>query len=202
MRELVVVTNRKLCQGDFLERIHLLCEAGVDKIILREKDLDEWDYGELAKDVLEVCKDYPVQCFLHQFVHLAEKLPSDGIHVSVPAAMRHHMMIRKFPVVGVSTHSLEQVEAARECQADYVFFGHVFDTDCKPGLKSRGIKALKEICENAPMPVYAIGGISPANAVSCLSAGAKGVCVMSWGMTASLEEISALGKVCHEYSEH
>ena len=199
MCKLMVVTSRKLCQGDFFERIHLLCRAGVDEIVLREKDLSEWEYQKLAKEVLEVCQEYQTKCILHHYVYSAIALRADGIHVSVPVAMKHNRMIQEARLVGVSTHSLEQIYLADACHADYVFYGHVFETDCKLGLMPRGIRALEEVCEKSALPVYAIGGILPENAESCLNAGAAGVCVMSWGMKASEAEVAALAKKCHEY---
>ena len=60
-----------------------------------------------------------------------------------------------------------------------VFAGHIFETDCKRGLKGRGLGFLKEVCRAAEIPVYAIGGISPENYGSVISAGAAGACVMS-----------------------
>lgn len=239
MCELVVITNRKLCQGDFLERIRLLCEAGVDKLVLREKDLDEQEYERLAGDVMEICKRYPVKCILHQHLAVAEKLllqgksdrkiSVDGIHLSVPLIKQYSERMgflsqvqddvleqgskskknwnemhalgkeQKRILFGVSAHSLEEILLADGCGADYVFYSPVFETSCKPGAVPKGTDALEKICKKSPLPVYALGGILPENAVLCLKAGAAGVCVMSFGMTASFGEISGLGKVCHAF---
>ena len=76
--------------------------------------------------------------------------------------------------------------------ADYVFYGHIFTTDCKKGLKPRGITALQQICKEAQIPVYAIGGISSENIKEVIQAGAAGACIMSFGMQASKEELLQL----------
>ena len=88
MCELIVVTNRKLCEGDFLDRIRLLCRAGVKKIVLREKDLNEKEYTKLAKDVLEICKAADVECIFHKYLFPALKLHAPGIHLPLPLAMK------------------------------------------------------------------------------------------------------------------
>lgn len=199
MCKFIVVTNRKLCRGDFLERIQLLCEAGVDRIVLREKDLSEWDYQKLAKNVLEICYQYEIECILHQYVYSAMKLHAAGIHLSMSDAMKYKETIQAVPVVGISVHSLEQIYLASACHADYVFYGHVFQTDCKPGLEPRGIPKLEEACEHSLLPVYAIGGISLFNVQSALNAGAAGVCVMSYGMSAPEEDLIKMIDICHEY---
>ena len=100
-------------------------------------------------------------------------------------------------MVGISTHSLEQVQEAEKCNASYVFFGHVFPTDCKKGVPPRGLHFLEKICHNASVPVYAIGGITPQNAAQAVKAGAAGVCVMSWGMQEDRSQIQSFVAACH-----
>ncbi len=185
MCKFIVVTNRTLCRGDFLEQIHAICLAGADKIILREKDLSEESYEELAEKVCSVCGNYNTELVLHQNISVSRRLGVKKIHLSVPALVEHFRELEGFEQIGVSVHSRQQLETAKKCGASYVFYGHVFQTDCKKGVPPRGSMALHEICEQAEVPVYAIGGISPENAAEALKAGADGVCVMSWGMQQS-----------------
>ena len=76
-------------------------------------------------------------------------------------------------------HSAEQLEQAERLGAKYVTAGHIFVTNCKKGLPPRGLDFLRDMCERANVPVYAIGGINADNAEMALNAGADGVCVMS-----------------------
>lgn len=201
-----------------MERIRLLCEAGVDKIILREKDLSEQEYEKLAANVLGICAEYPLKCMLHSYVNVVKKLissESGGLHLPMPLLRLNSEKIWKMKkkkcvgkwqtseiegndiLFGASAHSLEDIFLAQEYGADYACYSPVFETTCKPGAVPKGIKALKEVCEKSPLPVYALGGISVENAKLCLTAGAAGVCVMSFGMTASFEEILGLKNICH-----
>ncbi|RKI42099.1 thiamine phosphate synthase [bacterium D16-51] len=197
MCKLIAVTNRKLCRGDFLGQIEILAEAGVDSIVLREKDLGEEEYEPLAIQVLDICREYRTECILHQNIGIAGILGQKKIHLSLPAAQKNKEALKGFQVVGVSTHSLEQVQEAEKCNASYVFFGHVFPTDCKKGVPPRGLHFLQEICHNASVPVYAIGGITPQNAAQAVKAGAAGVCVMSWGMQEEKSQIQSFVAACH-----
>ncbi len=192
MCKLIVVTNRKLCKRDFLEQIRLLVECNADAIVLREKDLNAKEYQKLAKDVLAICKGSKTKCILHQFLPVAKDLMADAIHLSVPDAIRYRKELSSFALKGMSTHSVEQLQKAQELGADYVFYGHIFTTDCKKGLKPRGITALQQICKEAQIPVYAIGGISSENVKEVIQAGAAGACIMSFGMQASKEELLQL----------
>lgn len=81
--------------------------------------------------------------------------------------------------IGCSVHSVEEaVQSARE-GADYVLYGHIFDTQSKPGLAPRGVRALAEVVEACPVPVIAIGGIEPDTVEEVLSTGCAGIAVLS-----------------------
>lgn len=201
MCKVIAVTNRRLCKGDFEKQIRLLVECKVDYIILREKDLKESEYEKLAREVLTICEESKTICVLHKFIKVAHRLKAKAIHLSLPDAEENLERLKEFTLVGVSTHSVEQVRGAQKCGANYVFFGHVYQTDCKKGLAPRGSSQLHEICQQANVPVYAIGGISPENAAATLAAGAAGVCVMSWGMESSRKEISAFVEAVHGSSK-
>ncbi|MCM3571109.1 thiazole tautomerase TenI [Neobacillus mesonae] len=68
----------------------------------------------------------------------------------------------KFPFmrIGCSVHSFEEAKQSEEDGADYVLYGHVFETNSKAGLAPRGVKELEEIKKRLVIPVYAIGGIT------------------------------------------
>ncbi|MCG7381118.1 thiamine phosphate synthase [Paenibacillus sp. ACRRY] len=81
--------------------------------------------------------------------------------------------------LGISVHSLHEAREAEERGADYLFYGHVFSSSSKPGIKPRGLSALLEICSAVSIPVIAIGGIEPANIAAVRAAGASGAAVIS-----------------------
>ncbi|WP_280740118.1 thiamine phosphate synthase [Paenibacillus maysiensis] len=80
---------------------------------------------------------------------------------------------------GVSVHSLEEAQAAERAGADYVLYGHVYETHCKPGVTPRGIVQLERICRLLNIPVIALGGIQPRHIPELYTAGASGIAVMS-----------------------
>lgn len=75
--QVVAVTNRSLTERPFLEQIRRVCEMHPDALLLREKDLSEKEYEELAKEVMAICAEYKVPCILHTFWRVAEKLKCD-----------------------------------------------------------------------------------------------------------------------------
>lgn len=180
MYKTVCVTNRHLVTGNFLEQIKKVLEAKPEAVILREKDLSEEEYECLGMQVLKLCKEKKVPCYFNTFATSAIKLKADGVQLSfrdfcglIPQDKS------KFKRIGVSVHSIEEAIEAEKRGADFLLFGHVFETDCKPGIPPRGLAMLTQLCDTVNIPVFAIGGISDSNSELCLEAGAACVCRMS-----------------------
>lgn len=184
MFELIAVTNRHLCKTDFLSQIKEVASAGVSAIIVREKDLEEQEYGVLAKKVMAVCRAFGTTCILHTFADAARAAGAERIHLSLQAFAARPQIRNWFSRVGVSVHSVKQAREAAELGADYLVAGHIFETACKPGLAPRGLPFLKEVCGEASIPVFAIGGIGSGNIGLVREAGASGACLMSAFMEA------------------
>ena len=84
-----------------------------------------------------------------------------------------------FENISISCHSMEDVNFAIKSNANQIILGTIFETECKKGLKGKGLSFVKEITANCPIPVYAIGGIKEDNIAAIKKAGAKGGCMMS-----------------------
>lgn len=185
----ICVTNRTLCRDDFLTRIDHIAKKGVaDAILLREKDLTEREYLELAEKVLSICKSLNRRCILHTYYKAAKELGCKEIHLPLPLLqkMREEGAKQWFTTVGTSVHSLKQANLAMHLQADYMTAGHIFETDCKKGLPGRGLSFLSKVVCKSEVPVYGIGGISADNAGQIMETGAAGVCIMSGFMLESM----------------
>lgn len=180
MSDIICVTNRKLCSGDFLKRIEEIAACRPGAIILREKDLSEDEYERLAEKVMRICSGEGVFCILHSFAAAAKKTGAKGLHLPLSMLLRAEKSeLLPFEAVGASCHSAEEAAAAQARGCTYVTAGHVFETDCKAGLAPRGTEFLENVCKSVKIPVLAIGGINRENAWKARRAGAAGLCVMS-----------------------
>ena len=180
----IVITNRALVKGDFLEQLERVLRLRPHGLILREKDLSDAAYTALAKEVLALCRREEVLCFLHSRIPSAKELNCRNLHLSVPAldAMmpeERRQLREEFDRISVSCHSMEDMQFAVECGASQIVLGTIFETDCKKGLKGSGTGFVREICRACPVPVYAIGGITPERLPEVMEAGAAGGCMMS-----------------------
>ncbi len=190
MSDILCVTNRSLCSGDFLQHLEKIAAAKPAGIVLREKDLSELEYKELARQVLLICREHQVPCILHSFVGAAMELGGDAIHLPLPI-LRTMTDDQKasFRTIGASCHSVEEALEAQRLGCTYLTAGHIFETDCKKGLPGRGLDFLNRVCQQVSIPVYAIGGISAGNLGAVRRAGAQGACIMSGLM--QCENVSA-----------
>lgn len=183
--KVICVTNRHLVRGDFLIQLRKVASAGVDGVILREKDMPKADYLALLEQAAAICKEYGVPLTAHTYAEAAQALGIGRIHLPLASFLKMSEEEKRFfSVIGVSTHSPQEAVLAEQAGASYVTAGHVFATDCKKGLAPRGLGFLREVCQSVQIPVYAIGGITPENRGDCMEAGASGVCLMSYLMTA------------------
>lgn len=184
MFDILCVTNRRLCREDFLVRIEKIAAARPAGVILREKDLTEDEYRELAAKVLQICEKHRTLCILHSFADAAAELKGKALHMPLPALRCLSASDRaRFPILGASCHSTEDAAWAESLGCTYITAGHIFDTACKKGTAGRGLAFLQDLCERVSIPVYAIGGIAPENINAVRTAGARGACVMSGPMT-------------------
>lgn len=180
MCDILCITNRSLCKEDFLTRTKKIASAKPKGVILREKDLTEKEYKDLATKVIGICNRYNTPCILHNFTKVALELNHPYIHLPLHILENVSAEDRgKFKVLGASCHSADDAVKAEKLGCTYITAGHIFDTDCKKGLPGRGLDFLKNVCESVKIPVYAIGGISKNNISQVKKAGAKGACVMS-----------------------
>ena len=191
MSDLICITNRKLCSNNFSDQIEMIASAHPKAIVLREKDLSEKEYEQLARQVMQICQKHGTQCILHSFSNVAIALGAEAVHMPLPLLQKMTPQEKShFQIIGASCHSSEEAKEAQDLGCTYITAGHIFLTDCKKGLPGRGLPFLEEICKAVRIPVYAIGGISSQNIESVRKTGAAGACIMSGFMRCkTVEEI-------------
>lgn len=198
MYKLKIVTNRNL-HADLVSKFkEILTEYSkneylegfeIDSVILREKDLDDYEYEKLLLSFLELEKELGlkerIKLCVHTKFELAIKYNISSVHLSMEdfeklfISDKKKIFFESFKEIGVSVHSKEEAYRARVLGANYLIYGHIFETACKPGLPPRGLALLKDICESVDIPVFAIGGINKDNAYKAIENKAFGVCMMS-----------------------
>ncbi len=112
--------------------------------------------------------------------HLARELGADGVHVGqddMPAA-KVREVVGPEAIVGLSTHSRGQIEAAHAQPVDYISVGPIWETPTKEGRPATGLELIRTASEIATLPWFGIGGIDLENAAEVVTAGAQRLCAV------------------------
>ncbi len=164
------VTNRRA--GDVLETVERAVADAVDMIQVREKDMEAGALFDLVRAVLRLARPTPTKVLVNDRLDVALAAGAHGVHLpsnGLPISTVRPLI----DLVGVSTHTLEEVQRAEANGADFALFGPVFET---PGKTPVGVDPLREATRVAgKMPVLAIGGITSDNTEQVIEAGAAGI---------------------------
>ena len=183
--KIICVTNRLLCKNDFFEQIEFICKENLYALILREKDLDDKTYKDFAVKCNDICKKYNVLFFINTKINVAKKLNIKNIQLSFTDFLNNKDKLYCFDNIAVSVHSLNEATTVEDWKKNgikkniFLIAGHIFETDCKKGVKPKGTDFLKEICDNVKIPVFAIGGINEQTINQLNGINIEGVCLMS-----------------------
>lgn len=156
--------------------------SGVTAVQFREKDLTLREQLEFASEIRAVAKRQKMQFFVNDRIDLCLALDAEGIHLpssGLPATVAREILGGS-KWIGVSCHSLEEVQRAEGEGADFAVLGPVYDTPSKRsyGLPL-GIDLFKKVRRSASIPLFAIGGVDRSKLKEVLDAGADGVAVVS-----------------------
>jgi thiamine-phosphate pyrophosphorylase len=180
--------------------------GGIDILQMREKDLTHQESLRLAKKLSTLCKVNTIVFIVNDHPELAKEVNADGLHLGqedldrTPVCQARKLLGRN-KIIGVSTHSLEQIKAANELDINYIAFGPLFKTRTKNYFL--GTKDVKKAIELSRFPIVFIGGINTGNITNVLNLGAENIALIS--EIAAAKNISAktkqLKKIIDEYPE-
>jgi len=200
---LCYITDRSQFSGDesarrrrLLEKIAEAARCGVDFIQLREKDLTARELESLAREAVSTVREarrprtenreLRTRLLINSRTDVALAAGADGVHLRSddvsPSDVREawkcgapaRETASQHPIIGVSCHSASEVIQAAKNQADFAVFAPVFEKKKSGTSTPAGLPALRAACR-VEIPVLALGGVTLANAQSCIDAGAAGI---------------------------
>jgi thiamine-phosphate pyrophosphorylase len=165
--------------------LHAALEGGARMLQLREKELaDDAGLVEAARPFRDAAERHAVPFILNDRPELVVKCGADGVHLGQedpPVADARARLGPEF-IIGLSTHSPEQLEAAcsalPEARPDYVSVGPVWETPTKQGRAATGLDLIAHAAREATLPWYAIGGIDVSNVGDVVAAGGERIVVV------------------------
>jgi thiamine-phosphate pyrophosphorylase len=189
------ITSRALYPGSEQEKqAALIAEASrwiadhIDFIQLREKDLSATSLTVIACNLLQIIDltASPTRLLINSRPDIALVTSAHGVHLSsspdelTPTQVRSLYTTANQPAPHITTscHTLADIQRVHLHQVDAILFAPVFEKPLphQQSLPGQGINRLSAAClAAAPIPVYALGGVTSENARSCLEAGASGI---------------------------
>jgi thiamine-phosphate pyrophosphorylase len=182
-------------------RLYFVCEArprgedprplldaalrgGADIVQLRDPDLGDDELVEAAGPFREAAAEHGGLFVVNDRPDLVDACGADGVHVGQDDApvTEARRIAGPAALVGLSTHSAAQVDAAEatdaEARPDQVSVGPVWETPTKPGRPAAGLELLGYAAGRTTIPWFAIGGIDLENVSDVVAAGAERVVVV------------------------
>ena len=178
------ITDRHAAGGEtaLLRYIERALGQGVERIQVREKDLSARALCTLVRHILALPNPHATRILVNSRTDVALASGAHGVHLpanSLAPALLRAIVPADF-LIAVSTHSIEEVRAANAEGADFLVFSPIFPVRSKPGYgPAQGIVQLCEAVKTSAIPVFALGGITLANALECRDVGAAGIAGIS-----------------------
>jgi thiamine-phosphate pyrophosphorylase len=175
---IVVVTDRHQAPRPLEEVVEDVLRAGARWVWLRDRDLEPDERQRLAERLLAATRRAGANLTIGADIALAADIGAEGIHLPRSAPVdAARSALGPQALIGVSAHSLAEVEEAAVAGADYATLSPIFASPSKPGYgPALGLEAITHAASR--LPVVALGGICAHNAGDCLAAGAVAVAVM------------------------
>ena len=180
---LYLITDRTQTAGRELPAVvaDALC-GGLRAVQLREKDLTSCQLFELARELRNVTREYGAQLLINDRIDIALAVCADGVHLgraSIPVVDARRIL-GSSQTIGYSAHGLDEAQQAERDGADFVTFGPIYATPSKAAYgEPLGLARLAEVARSLTIPVFALGGVNISSAREVMSAGARGVALIS-----------------------
>lgn len=164
-----------------LRKVEAALKGGAAAVQYREKTGDAALRHEQASELLPLCHAYHAPLIINDDLRLADLVGADGVHLGRDdGGLREaRIILGADKIIGASCYqSLELALTAQEQGADYVAFGSFFSSLTKPNAQPAPLHLLEQ-AGVLHVPVVAIGGITPDNAIDLIEAGVDSLAVIS-----------------------
>ena len=163
------------------ELVRAALRGGVDMLQLRAKDAADDEVLSAAARFRALCDEHGALFWLNDRPDLALEARADGVHVGqddLPVAEVREQVGSRL-LIGLSTHSPAQFDAALGSEADQLSVGPVWETPTKLGRPAAGLECVRHAASaGGERPWFAIGGIDVGNVGEVVAAGARRIVVL------------------------
>lgn len=173
----------------FLQSLQQALKHGVEFVQLRAPSLKPSEYADLAHAVIGVCHFLGARVVVNAGPEVALAVGADGVHLNNARLLRNNT--RPLPdelMVGASVHDENGIRRAVTSRLDYLVLGPVRPTPSHPQANPLGWDGFRTLASISPVPVYAIGDMSPGDVTMVRDHGGYGIAAVRalWELQESL----------------
>jgi len=176
---LYVLLSASTCSASIEWTIAEAAAGGATAFQLREKSLDDRELLARARRIRQWTRQVNALYIVNDRPDVALLAEADGVHLGQDdISLRDaRLILGEKALIGVSTHSLDQVHRAIDDGADYIGIGPTFASTTKSFGELAGLEFVKAASLATSLPAFAIGGINVHNIAQVVEAGVRRVAV-------------------------
>lgn len=179
---LYAITPETADTARLLTQVEAALAGGAAAVQFRDKSGDVARRHEQASELLALCQGFDVPLIINDDLRLADLCGADGVHLGRDdgSVAKARVILGPDKFIGASCYqSLDLARAAQAEGADYIAFGSFYPSATKPQAVRAETSLLHAARSAIQIPIVAIGGITPANALALLEAGADSLAVLN-----------------------
>jgi len=144
---------------------------------VREKKMTGRDFLRFSTQVVRLAHARGARVLANADIKLAQEAGADGVHLT---SEQLNQVNRRpaLDLVGASCHNAGELARAQALGVDFVVLGPVRPTPSHPGATGIGWDLFATLLNDCPLPVYALGGLRPADLETAWCCGAHGISMM------------------------
>ena len=152
-------------------------------IQIREKNMQPEELAGFTREVVAMAHANDALVLLNGAPDIARDCGADGVHLDSAALMSCNTR----PDVawcGASCHNAVELERARALGLDFAVLGTLAATPSHPGAPTLGWQRFAELIRDYALPVFALGGVQPADMQTAWQCGAHGIAMIrgAWNL--------------------
>jgi thiamine-phosphate pyrophosphorylase len=178
---LYLITGDRGGETETVRTVAAALEGGVTVVQLRKKTMEKGEQYRIALALRRLTQLHEALLIINDHADIAIAADADGVQLGqddLPPDVVRGLPGFEGRVIGRSTHSLAQAQAAILEGADYISVGPVYPTPTKAGRPAVGTELISEVAAIADRPFHAVGGIDQVNAGDVVEAGAPAIAVV------------------------
>jgi 8-oxo-dGTP diphosphatase len=164
----------KLGEAEFLSRLDHALHHGLKLVQVREPQLGEPELLQFTGKVVQACRAHGARVLLNSEPELAGRAGVDGVHLSASRLMALHERPSNL-LCAASCHNAEELAKAAALELDFVLLSPVKPTLSHLQTSPLGWQTFAFLIKDFPLPVYALGGMLPADLSDAWMRGAHGI---------------------------